>query len=490
MTRMRLILCIVVVGAVGLTASGIAGLARTMPGADGIKSRNFPNVVFILVDALRADRVEAERNHVPVMPHLAQWAQGAIRFPHAVTPCTWTRPSMASLFSSLYVDTHQVYTSNDALSDRIESMASFLKKAGFATLGVQTNGNLIRELGFAQGFDTYDYLPSAVATEVTGRALALIQSLPQPFFLYTHYIDPHPMYTPPESYKTMMGYPDPQLSPAEKAVVENFTEYFWDQIDFRLGVKATRSLTPLSPVGEEAVRTLYDGESRFADDQIDILIKDIEAKYPNTIIVLMADHGEHLLDHGFVGHGTSCYEEVLRVPFFIKGPGLDPFTIDDNVCTVDLLPTIAALLGLPARAAWQGHNVLEHHDPHAAMYSCVRPTGPPRDVDIDMVQVGPVKLILDRKSNATELYNLADDPHETANLAAQQPEQVGHFKALIETHRQQNIRARGQIRPQRVELNAAQTEELKNLGYIHEKDGPDPKAKAATPGEGEGEGER
>jgi arylsulfatase A-like enzyme len=429
------------------------------------------------LDALRADRVHAQRNGVPLMPYLSHLAEESVRFTHAVTPCTWTRPAMASIFTSLYVDTHQVYfstdprnpegASSDALPASFETMASYLKKAGYFTAEVQTNGNLVPELGFAQGFDQYEYLPEGIAGDVTARALERVQTLREPFFFYVHYLDPHFPYTPPEEYRKLLGWPPP-LDETELKIVSNYTDYFWDYADYLIGNKPAPTFPPLSEAARDAVRTLYDGEVRYLDDQFGKLLDVLRAKWKNTLIIILADHGEHFWEHGFVGHGLTMYEEERRVPFFMLGPSLAPRDIAGPVETLDILPTIADVLGLAPNPGWQGKSLFAQkgkarHDP---VFSYTRGPWAGCHTDVETVEVGDLKLISNRAKNQLELYDLGSDPREKTNRVAEQPKAVEQLQALLDAHRQANVQARGQTQRRPVRLPEEVLQQLKSLGYL------------------------
>ena len=443
--------------------------------------RNAQNVVLIVLDTLRADRVFAERNGVPLMPHLSRFARDCLQFTHANTPCTWTRPAMASILTSLYVDTHQVFYGNnpkesneaksDALSKSFENMATYLKRAGYATAVIQTNGNLVADFGFAEGFDSYEYLPGDPAADVVSpHAIARLAELREPFFFYVHFMDPHPPYTPPQKCRDLFGWPPP-ISDEELAVVNNaddkFMKYLYDHCDYMVGNKPKPSFTPLSPAAQEAVRTLYDGEVRSLDDELAKLIDALLKEKPNSIIIVLADHGEHLWEHGYMGHGLTMYEEELRVPLFFRSPGLPPQVVDREVSIVDVLPTVAGLLGLPASRGWQGRSLLSPEPDNALspVFSHTYAPYPSLNTEVEALKMGRLKLIVDRKKNRAELYDMANDSHEKTDLAAQRPDVVATFKKLLDEHRNQNIQARGGVQRQSVGVSPDLQDQLRRLGY-------------------------
>ncbi|HOV74701.1 MAG TPA: sulfatase-like hydrolase/transferase [Candidatus Hydrogenedentes bacterium] len=403
-----------------------------------------PNIVLIVLDALRADRLDAERGGQGVMPALLDWSSHSVRFTNATTACTWTRPAMASVFTSLHVDAHQVYTGTSTLPSAIETMATFFNKAGYATIGIQSNNHLTFDNGFAQGFDIYDddSAPILPADELTNNAIARIETAGQPFFLYIHYMDPHLPFWPPEVYRALFGYPNPGLLPAEQTIAENFYGYLFDQIDYTLGLIPARTYAELSATGKDAVWTLFDGDCRFTDTEVMRLILSIAQTHPDTIFVVTADHGEHMFEHGHLGHGLTVYEPVFRVPLIVNGPGLAPATVPSVVTTVDLLPTLAALAGLPPRPAWQGKDLFGTRDPDGPVFAYTRGGAAPRWVNLETVRRGSMKLIHNLSTGARALYNVENDPGETNNLASLYPEQAAELQALLDTHREDNLRAR------------------------------------------------
>ncbi|HOV74067.1 MAG TPA: sulfatase [Candidatus Hydrogenedentes bacterium] len=437
-----------------------------------------PNVVLIVVDALRADRVDAVRNGEPVMPKLARYGRENVRFTNVATACTWTRPSMASMLTSLYVDTHQVYFGpdarhpenggpNDRLPAACETLATYLKKAGYATSAVQTNVNCAASLGFAEGFDRYEELGPVPANTVTDHALRQVGESNAPFFLYVHYLDPHIPYEPPEAYRKIFGFPPP-LPAEELKTVTDFMDYFWDHIDHLIGNTDRRAFTELSDAAKDAVRTLYDGESRFLDDELARLLEGIRARQPNTVIVITSDHGEHFWEHGRLGHGLTEYREELDVPLILSGPGQIPKTIDILAETVDIAPTIAALLHLKPNPRWQGVNVFSRPEDRPA-FSLTNGCWPAAKTELAAVMLGSLKLIADRRTGLVELYDIAEDPRETRNIASDRPEDAEKLKDLLAKHRNAAMQARvagPSAPPAAAPLDPAIAEQLKALGYV------------------------
>lgn len=418
------------------------------------------------LDALRGDKLHAVRNNAPLMPHLTALAKQGVEFTNTTTAVTWTRPSIVSFLTSLYMDTHQVFYGESSLSPGIENAAAFFRKAGYSTCAIVTAPLLDTTSGLAPGFDVYDYAPGRNEATTT-RALARLDVLQQPFFFFIHFIDPHPPSTPPAPYFDMMGYPPAGLSDAEKAIVEDFIPYQNDLVAYRLGLLKERKYAPISQTAQESVRMRYDAEVRYADDQLERILSVIESRFPNTLIIVSSDHGEQYWEHDWLAHAMTLYNVLTHIPLVIKGPGISPAVVDAPAESIDVLPTMAAYAGLPARPSWQGVNLLGTLDPERPVFSRTVGTGGDYVVDLDMVKKGAMNLILDRKTGQSELYDLAADPGENANLATKSPEQVDKLTALLETRRQQNIRARGSIQPKSVPVVDQSTrDQLEALGYL------------------------
>ncbi len=435
-----------------------------------------PNVVFLLLDAYRGDRLGAERNGVPVAPFLSGLAKQSVYCPNAVSPCSWTRPVMASLFTSSYVDTHQVYyseergnnasTTSSRLPDDFETMAEYLTRHGYEAWAFQTNSNLHPALGFAQGYrpDHYLYDNKANAEQIVTKSLESVQSLREPFLLYAHFMEPHAPYVAPAAYRDRLG-PRPALSAEDQSILQpdNQIPYLLDVDNVLMGVPPVHAFPPLSAAGQEEMKCLYDAELLYLDAQLDRLITAIRAAHPNTLFVVLADHGEEFWDHGGMGHGTTLYQEQIHVPLILSSPHLAARVIQEPVNTIDVLPGIAGFLGLPPNPAWQGKDLLG--SPSQPAFS--RTLGDVVDwqVDLESVVKGSMKLIRDKAHQRAMLFDLSSDFAETKNLAESQPDVVRGLAALLDAHGADNIRRRGSIKAQSVVLPPELIEQMKRDGY-------------------------
>jgi len=292
-----------------------------------------PNIILILVDALRADHVGAygyERNTTPV---LDGFARENVRFTRAVSASNWTPVSVASMFTGLYGASHgmvpPVHNAATAhmlslrLNQNLDTLAEILKRGGYQTAAVVTNPWLRKEFNYVQGFDTYESIRWGTANAVTESAIGILakfQKKKAPFFLYLHYLDPHAPYEAPPPYNHLFQGP------------------------LRNGRHSAET---------EEASGLYDGEIRFADAEIGKFFEDLRKRnlYEDAFIIVTADHGEQLGERGFQGHGYRLYAEETHIPLLMKS-GEPSHEVSETVSNIDIYPTIigAAHIAIPAGA--------------------------------------------------------------------------------------------------------------------------------------------
>jgi len=208
------------------------------------------------------------------------------------------------------------------------------------------------ESGLARGFETYDHrtsdatnLGQRTAGETTDAALRWASSLSdEPFFLVVHYFDPHLTYDAPEPYDSMF----------ETGTAEPIARGFGSAGDVH---QIRRGVLPLGPGQRTSLVARYDGELRYTDDQFGRLRNGLEALglWNDSLVVVVADHGEEFWDHHGFEHGHSHYRELLRVPLIVRRPGGTQGVVnDDRVRQLDIAPTLLEFAGLPVPDALPG----------------------------------------------------------------------------------------------------------------------------------------
>jgi arylsulfatase A-like enzyme len=312
------------------------------------KAPSKPPIVFIVIDALRADHVGAYGYARPTTPNLDAFARGAAKFENAETAASWTVPSVASFFTGVWPWRHGVNTAESpgptgimgqpVLSDRFLTLAESLQQAGYATFGVSGNGHLDAKYGMAQGFERYECFSFFKRERVDRTLAAWLPELRKtyaggkPYFLYVHYLDPHSPYFPIKPWIERWR-PGLQEANIKQVTQTEFYRLVNDEFFFQNG-DAMKLLVDL-----------YDSEIAAADDSVGRLLRALPG-LDNALVVITADHGEAFGEHHNLLHGTDVYGEVLRVPLLIRWPRTKTAAIvRAPVSLIDLYPTLATAAG-------------------------------------------------------------------------------------------------------------------------------------------------
>jgi arylsulfatase A-like enzyme len=418
-------------------------------------------LVLISVDTLRADHVGAYGGPVatPVLDGLA--AQGVL-IEQATTPTPTTGPAVASMMTGLYPWHHEVVNNASELAERFTTLAEIAREAGLVTAGFVSNYMLDARYGFAQGFDEYLFeptgryefpteelaqaapwgadrgfwAPAAAMTRAAGAWIERTAGDPRPFLLWVHYFDPHAPYDPPAQYR--VGDPIDVSGKSLPSRVESWNE-----------------------LGE--LNRAYRGEVRFVDAEIGKLLATLERFHPPgaIAIVVAADHGEGLGDHGELDHGAVLFDEAVRVPLIVRAPGLPPGArLAGPAQLEDLFPTLLALLGLPKPSGVDGLDLLPwmsgvaDESPRPSSVGALRLWHHP-SLPLFYERRWPAKWI-GPSTGRGKLYDLSGDPRETrAQGTSRQPDFIA--TALAEGRLVPRIEA---------DLDAWSLRGLRALGYI------------------------
>lgn len=292
-----------------------------------------PNILFLMLDTLRADHLSGYGYERHTSPVLDAFAQENLKAAFALTAAPWTPASVASMFTGLYPSSHRMMPPNDRdlakqgltrVSDELDTLAEKLKSAGYATAGVSPNPWVTKQFGYTQGFDQFYFIEREPANKITESGREIIeawekQKLRDPFFLYLHFLDPHDPYTPPGAYAT------------------KFTG------------SLQRSPFTYSQEMQHNIN-LYDGEIAFLDSELGKFFDYLRSKklYDDLVIVIVSDHGEQFMEHGDERHGYKLFNEEVHIPLLMKtGRAADRGkVITETVSTVDILPTLLARTGI------------------------------------------------------------------------------------------------------------------------------------------------
>jgi len=418
------------------------------------------NVLLVSVDTWRGDHLLKNRGGTALTPRLAAFAKRSLVFSAASSAGNATSPGMAGVLTGLLPRRSGVVRNVHRLQAEVPTLASTLRAEGFATAALVANPILAAEHGFGEGFERYEMLSrtrrqqAGYADELTRRALAWLDGRPadRPFLLWLHYMDPHGPYEPPADYRALFdaeqfAAPDavPLLPKGDQSGRDGVPRY--QQVRYA-------GLPPARDAREYEAR--YAAEVRFVDDAIGELLATMEARgwLEDTIVVLTSDHGEALAgDHGYwFSHGHGLTEDQVHVPLLLHCATCGPAaTVDRPVSTIDVAPTVLALLGVPPRDALDGHDLLL---PRPAPVVSQAP-------DATTIRDGRWKLTL-RPGRPPALFDLTDDPREARDLAEEQAARVRDLQS----------RSKSAARPPLVQpkardsLGPDELEALRVLGYV------------------------
>jgi choline-sulfatase len=457
--------------------AGFVLLLACAAGLSGCQPQRDPNVLILVIDALRPDHLGCYGYGLATSPTIDGLARRGVLFTDATSPSSYTRAAVPSIFASVYPNAHGVLSQGkqvEMLSDEYHTLAETLKERGYVTVAFAPNPSLHRSFNFDQGFDLYDdnfqvagpkTQDFETARKINDRTLAWLRNNQRnnqgkPFFAYLHYRDVHAPYVPPPPYDRMFDQPG-QGRPLTEA------EYKSQPADIK---------SPLRYQDLGSYVAQYDGEIRYTDDHLarflDTLSK--EGFLDDTVIFLTADHGESFLEHGSWTHGTGLYEELTHVPLLLVLPGEKTTgrRVAVPVQTTDIYPTVLELMNVEIPPGLQGRSLLKaiqgQADPNRPVFSEAlvnRHLRPWNFGQFAAVRSGGWKLIYNRWSRSSELYNLALDPAETQNLVDREPKRARDLLRLVAAQDRENARRSHHV-PRKEELPQNVVEGLRSLGYV------------------------
>ena len=445
-----------------------------------------PNVLLIVVDTLRWDRLGCYGNQRGLTPFLDRLSARGFRFHQAYAASSWTRPSVASIFTSRYPSQHGAVTILNKIDDQELTLAKVLKELGYATGAVSGSPIISAASGFAQGFDRFDEFPwrdKVRVDPIKARALAWLDrvwpSSGKPVFLYLHLMEPHGPYKPPEPYHTRFRR-GPRLS---DAMVNRKLMRAWGEFMKRGNAEGFRQFNATEIA---VMASLYDGEVASLDAELEHLFQELDRRrfLDNAVVVITSDHGEEFYEHGGTWHGVTLYNETIQVPLLVVPPGDGGARpVEGNVSLVDVAPTILELLHAPAPPAFEGHSFARRierrswlgarwtgfwetaHDDVEALSELELSGGHPKALPKHTRALVRRSLkVLTQPGGGTESYDLAQDPGEQRpNL----PALAESSAALLDELRRRYAQLAERASPpaESFELDDATKDRLRALGY-------------------------
>ena len=448
-----------------------------------------PNVLFILVDTLRADRLGCYGNLNGLTPVMDSVAAEGVLFERGIAQAPWTLPSVASLFSGVYPSVHgankyeTVETADvqsvgvNVLADTYETLAERTHAGGCATAGFVANIFLKPKFGLNQGFAFFD--DSFVANDTPGSTVnaAAIQWLQQrktdePFFMYLHYMDVHAPYTADDRFveplvKKVADLPDKREVSREE--YHKHPGYFKKSSAPYLKNPLHKPVMPYA----EYWYARYDAGVAQIDFYIGELRSELQRMglWDDLYVVITADHGEALGEHRVWTHGLTPHQDQLHVPMIIRWPGQVPAgkRITQSVRMFDLMPTLLEHLGLLDAGDIQARSLAglirgDETADRVALGEAVKD-----NFRLRALVEGKWKLIFNGATKRAWLFDLDNDPGEQTDVAAEHEDIVERIKAKLEEivaeNRERALRASNSTDQQVQPASQEELERLKALGY-------------------------
>lgn len=477
-------------------------------------ARNKPNIVLMIVDTLRADRLGAYGNPAGLTPAIDMIASEGVLFEQCVASSPWTLPSISSLFCSFYPSVHKTVSFRTVedmkqgrakkvrifdKADQFDTIPEFLHEIGYATAGISANPFIQEEYGFGAGFDFWDgsFAENTVpGKEVNDAAISWLEGAwdaDRPFFLYLHYMDVH------GPYDAEPRFLDPLVELLRNDPGQKLTSREFKRLN---GYIRKPPKNDSHPEWYESLRMYrkywsvrYDAGVRESDHYLGELVTYLKQRrlWDNAYVIVTADHGEALNEHDHWEHGYSQHQTDLHVPLVLRWPGVLPAgeRVSQRVRLIDLFPTLVEQLDAStAIPDVQGESLLPLilGSPDAAgrlTFAEALKGSIESGYEQQAVFDGPWKLIQtthpphnrrsrnsDPSRTTFQLYHLVDDPRENTNLAETEQETVAAMRDLLEKQAVENRTIRPRVIPHERVIPESTSRKLESLGYVGEEDSP------------------
>lgn len=423
-----------------------------------------PNLILITIDTLRADHLGVYGSTAGLTPQLDAFARQATRYDAVYANSSWTVPSFAALFTGQppfqSLEKYNLKAQVPLLSERLQNV-------GYWTAAEITNPFLSSKMGWNRGFDSFrngslitEPIPLPTTGEhVTARASEWIRMNPrEPFFFWVHYFDPHLSYNSPDTPTALRDKYPSEWKAGRQA---------WY-------AKMQHEAEPVRKKYQEFCRAMYAEEVRYVDRWVGELLKQIQAAglFDKSLIIISADHGEELFDHGAFEHGHSMHKSVLHVPLLVKWPRGRVEADAHIMQTVSLADVHAECLriaglkegvkgrGLPRRDGLKGTQVFSEWMLYGNEQTALT--------------TDTYKLIYwpqtPRKKASIEVYDLRTDREERNDLAASpvaeelRSELLRYTQTALEARRL--TASQNRAKKPRPELSEKAKRKLRDLGYL------------------------
>ena len=384
----------------------------------------------------------------------------------------WTKPSIGTIFTSLYPHEHNAFYWTDNLFDEKLTLAEVLRDRNYATYAFQTNPSISKIHNFNQGFKYYKETILEKGENVTSHFLSWVKKhKKRTFFAYLHYMDTHAPYDAPIEFSKIFGLKsDIPLSPGNFAT-----------LDIRI-----LNEIGLSSEEKNQLINLYDGAIRYFDRNFERIVKNLKELgiFERTIIILTSDHGEEFWDHQGFAHGHTLYNELLHVPLIIRYPSVpQPKRINAYVEQINLFPTILDMTGIENDFDMRGTNfflpkarnknsnkkiffegLLDGAERKGILkdgWKLIENTDE-KNIDTFNYLGDLTKYLYPKYEKSLELYNIDQDFSEKHNLIEECPQIAARLKTYLELFKSASF---GYRKDEKADIEK-KLKDLKSLGYV------------------------
>lgn len=482
-----------------------------------------PNIVLIVLDAVRHDHVSwhgYERNTTPVFDTIAE---NGVAYRYAFSPSIWTPTVHASIFTGEYPSHNGVYTGGLSLPREQQVLPELLSDVGYQTFATSSGAHLRRDRGYARGFDEYVESPRIKPTQEFLRQFLkdasyrkqvrysltrgpddktvhkfnrmgkFVSNNNTPFFCFINCKTAHQPWNPPRPYKSMYtpGFSRPQFEFIERLLKaagrDGISLEGYDIQRIRRVQDSYPVLADEMELTEDEwgiIESWYDGAIRYLDSRVGSFIEYLKSigEFDDTLFVVTSDHGDHFGDHGLSSHLFSVHDTLLHVPMAISPPAgeFNPGTvIDSQVTLVDLYKTFLDTAGIesteyPLTTSLKPYTDRKYHEYTFAEYaypsrslntmSNNHPEFEPEksgfDRSLRAVRDDRFKLILGSNGERA-LYRWREDPRESDDIAGEYPDVVNHLENTVDDELG-TLKKRAESDEQ---VTADVKERLEQLGY-------------------------
>ncbi len=379
------------------------------PESSSVTNADRADLVVITLDAARPDHFGCYGYHRETTPHIDRLAARSTVFGSAFALAPYTLCSVPTMISGLSFLDHGVTARGNSLSQEVTTLAEHLTELGYETGCFTATPNNSHSLGFDQGYDTFwEAWQGATAEEaldparLSTAAIGWLRGVPedQPFHLQIHFVPPHEPYDPGPRFDVFGN--------------ESYGGPVDGSLEMIKAIDSGRHTTSSEDL--ERLIALYDGNLRRADAAVGALLQALEKRrrWPNTVVLITSDHGEAFLEHGRLGHNSTVFDEMLRVPFIFRLPErLHAAHEDELVTLADILPTMLSAAGGRPRSAVKGRDLLSV--PEQASGASFFVARNDRNVPVTALRTPRWKLVRSGH-NRVQLYDLLADPGEHTNV--------------------------------------------------------------------------